>query len=74
MRYSYITFRPRKIDLPFCLYHVMQRTNSGDIVFEDSRDKSRFLNYLAKYINLFEFTSISKGERSRVAELANNLL
>lgn len=47
--------RPLRIDLPFCLYHVMSRTNSGDTAFVKRSDKNRFLHYLRKYIKLFEF-------------------
>jgi REP element-mobilizing transposase RayT len=47
--------RPLRFDLPFCLYHVMSRTNSGDIAFPGDKERSRFLFYLKKYLNLFHF-------------------
>jgi hypothetical protein len=47
--------RPKRISLSFCLYHVFSRTNSGDRAFLDSRDQSKFLEYLAKYLDLFQF-------------------
>jgi len=47
--------RPKRIDFPFCLYHVYSRTNSGDVAFHDHRDQERFLEYLCKYSELFKF-------------------
>jgi len=47
--------RPKRIDLPFALYHVFSRTNSGDTAFTDQRDRDRFLEYLAKYTDIFSF-------------------
>lgn len=47
--------RPKRIDLSFCLYHVFSRTNSGDRAFHDSRDQNKFFEYLAKYLDLFQF-------------------
>ncbi|MBN1899873.1 transposase [Candidatus Sumerlaeota bacterium] len=47
--------RVKRINLPYSLYHVLSRTNSGDIVFKDSRDWSKFLSYLEKYTDLFSF-------------------
>ncbi len=47
--------RLKRIDLPFTLYHVMSRTNSGDIAFRDHADFHRFLSYLQKYIRMFDF-------------------
>jgi len=47
--------RPKRIDLPFALYHVFSRTNSGDTAFTDRRDRDRFLEYLAKYTDIFSF-------------------
>ena len=47
--------RPRRIDLPFCLYHVFSRTNSGDLAFLDSRDRVKFLEYVEKYVDIFQF-------------------
>jgi len=37
------------------LYHVLSRSNSGDSVFKDTRDRNKFLSYLIKYAALFEF-------------------
>ncbi|MBN1902268.1 transposase [Candidatus Sumerlaeota bacterium] len=47
--------RTKRIDLPYMLYHVFSRANSGDVGFIDSRDKAKFLEYLAKYVETFEF-------------------
>ncbi|MBN1901991.1 transposase [Candidatus Sumerlaeota bacterium] len=47
--------RPKRINLPDCLYHVINRTNSGDMAFRDSRDYGKFLFYLNKYVKLFDF-------------------
>lgn len=47
--------RVKRIDLPFSVYHVLSRTNSGDIAFTDGRDENKFLCYLEKYTNLFSF-------------------
>lgn len=79
--------RPRRIDLPFCLYHVMSRTNSGDIAFKDSKSKSRFLHYLSKYLDLFEFKLhayclmdnhfhllLESGDRADLSEFMRRLL
>jgi REP-associated tyrosine transposase len=47
--------RPKRINLPWCLYHVLSRTNSGDLAFYDDKDINKFLGYLAKYADLFSF-------------------
>ena len=47
--------RPKRIDLPFSLYHVLSRTNSGDTAFADNIDRTKFLDYLAHYAELFSF-------------------
>ncbi|MBN1900912.1 transposase [Candidatus Sumerlaeota bacterium] len=47
--------RSLRLNLTFCLYHVMSRANSGDIVFPGSAERSRFLYYLKKYLGLFHF-------------------
>lgn len=47
--------RPKRIDIPFCLFHVFSRTNSGDRAFLDQKDHGRFLEYLEKYATLFTF-------------------
>lgn len=47
--------RPKRIDIPFCLFHVFSRTNSGDRAFLDQKDHGRFLEYLEKYAALFSF-------------------
>lgn len=44
--------RPKRIDLPFCLYHVFSRTNSGDVAFESRSEEEMFLYYLARYSRL----------------------
>ena len=47
--------RPKRIDIPYCLYHVHSRTNSGDAAFRDKKDKEKFLYYLRKYFDLLSF-------------------
>jgi len=47
--------RPKRINIPHCLYHVFSRTNSGDIAFQDIKDQDRFFYYLEKYTRLFSF-------------------
>ena len=47
--------RPKRIDLPHCLYHVLSRSNSGDIVIRDRMDQEKFLFYLSKYCEPFSF-------------------
>ena len=48
--------RPKRIDLPFCLYHVFSRTNSGDAAFYEDRDRRKFLFYIEKYLDVFHFS------------------
>jgi len=52
---SIIMARMKRIDLPFTLYHVFSRTNSGDLAFQDARDRAKFLEYVAKYVSIFDF-------------------
>jgi REP element-mobilizing transposase RayT len=47
--------RPKRINLPHCLYHVISRTNSDDTAFWDPGDYAKFLDYLDKYTHLFDF-------------------
>jgi REP element-mobilizing transposase RayT len=47
--------RPIRIDLPFCLYHVMSRGNVGSLIFIDDKDRKKFHFYLGKYTELFSF-------------------
>jgi len=47
--------RPKRIDLPNTLYHVMSRTISGEYAFRGDKDYLKFLHYLAKYVHLFDF-------------------
>jgi len=47
--------RPKRIDLSFSLYHVLSRTNSGDIAFQDEKDQNKFLEYLSRYTFLFDY-------------------
>ena len=47
--------RPKRIDLPFSLYHVLSRTVSGELAFRDAADFARFLSYLARYLKQFSF-------------------
>jgi len=47
--------RPKRIDLPFSLYHVFSRTNTGDLAFNDARDEQKFLSYVNKYSDIFSY-------------------
>ena len=47
--------RPIRINLPHSLYHVMSRTNTGDLCFTSDRNFKRFFKYLDKYCRIFEF-------------------
>ena len=47
--------RPKRINLPFTLYHVMSRTISGEIAFRGIADYNKFIHYLSKYAHLFDF-------------------
>jgi REP element-mobilizing transposase RayT len=47
--------RPKRIDLSHCLFHVISRTNSRDVAFRDEYDCDKFLQYLAKYMKIFDF-------------------
>jgi len=47
--------RPKRIDLPFSLFHVVSRTNSGGVAFIDSRDQDKFLYYLSRYAEMYHF-------------------
>jgi len=53
--YKYLMARPKRIDLPFSLYHVMTRTNTGDVAFLDVADERKFLFYVEKYLDLFNY-------------------
>ena len=79
--------RPKRIDLPLCLYHVHSRTNSGDAAFLDSKDKQKFLYYLEKYLVLLSFRVhawclmanhfyllLESGERVGLSEFMRRLL
>jgi len=47
--------RPKRIDLPFCVYHVMSRTNTDGRAFLDQRDYAKFLEYLAEYSDMYSY-------------------
>ncbi|MBN1900599.1 transposase [Candidatus Sumerlaeota bacterium] len=44
--------RPKRINIPYSLYHVLSRSNSGDVVFRNRADHGKFLFYLSKYCKL----------------------
>ena len=46
--------RPKRINLPDCVYHIVCRGNRNEVVFGDNKDKEKFLEYLAQYIKPFE--------------------
>jgi len=46
--------RPKRINLPGCVYHIICRGNRNDVVFGDDKDKEKFLEYLTQYIEPFE--------------------
>jgi len=79
--------RPLRIDLPFSLYHVISRSNSGECAFLDSRDHEKFLSYLVEYAALFSFKIhafclmsthfhllIESSDQPRLSELMRRLL
>lgn len=79
--------RPLRIDLPFSLYHVISRSNSGECAFLDVHDHDKFLSYLAEYAALFYFKIhafclmsthfhllIESAEHPRLSELMRRLL
>jgi len=79
--------RPKRINLPHLLYHVFSRTNSGDSAFPDRRDMGKFLEYLAKYADMFEFRIhafclmpthfhllVESGPRAELSEFMKRLL
>jgi putative transposase len=79
--------RPKRINIPYCLFHVFSRTNSGDRAFLDQKDQCRFLEYLEKYAGLFSFRIhawcmmpthfhilLESTEKSAISELMRRLL
>ncbi len=79
--------RPKRIDLPHCLYHVISRTNSGDTAFHDNAERNVFLKYLVKYTRLMDFRLhafclmgnhfhllLESGQRPGLSELMRRLL
>jgi len=79
--------RPKRITLPFCLYHVMSRTNPGYVAFRDRWDRDKFFHYLAKYVDMFDFRVhafclmrnhfhllLESGKRAEISELMRRLL
>ena len=46
--------RPKRINLPACVYHIICRANRNDVVFEEEKDKERFLEYFIEYASQFE--------------------
>ena len=46
--------RPKRINLPGCVYHVICRSNRHDVLFQDDDDRERFLKYLTDYLEQFE--------------------
>ena len=76
-----------RIDLPFCLYHVISRTNSGEIAFTGKREMDKFLGYLEKYSKIFNFRIhawclmpnhfhllLESTDQARLSELMRRLL
>jgi len=47
--------RPKRIDFPFTLYHVISRTISEERAFQSPRDRNKFLEYFARYVELYGF-------------------
>jgi len=41
-----IMSRPKRIDLAFSLYHVLSGTNTGDVAFQDQKDRKKYLEYI----------------------------
>jgi len=46
--------RPKRINLLGCVYHIICRANRNDVVFEDQRDKEKFLEYFSEYAEQFD--------------------
>lgn len=44
-----------RIDMPFSLYHIYFRTNSGDDACLYQWDREKFLKYMSRYLDIFEF-------------------
>ena len=47
--------RPKRIDFPFSVFHAFSRSLSGVALFHDTKDRAKFLYYLAKYIKIYKF-------------------
>lgn len=79
--------RPKRINLPYTLYHVFSRTNSDGAAFGDTADREMFLHYLSKFTALFQLRVhawclmdthfhllLETGERPALSEFMKRLL
>jgi putative transposase len=46
--------RPLRVEYPGAFYHVMHRGNAGEDIFISSRDREKFLEYLAISVKRYE--------------------
>jgi putative transposase len=46
--------RPLRIEFPGAFYHVMNRGNSGIDIFENTRDREKFLEYVNKAVSRYK--------------------
>jgi len=59
--------RPLRVEYAGAAYHVMARGNQGDVIFQDDRDRRRFLETLAQ-------KAIQEAERKLAQEQAEKKL
>ena len=66
--------RPKGINLPHCLYHIISRSNSGDAAFTDVPDRRKFLEYLGlKNANNIAYHVRTAKKDKELMELLRNL-
>jgi putative transposase len=45
--------RPLRVEYPGAFYHVINRGNAGENIFQSSRDREKFLEYLENFVGRF---------------------
>jgi len=45
--------RPLRVEYPGAVYHVINRSNTGDKLYRNNRDRAKFLSYLEKAVERF---------------------